>query len=64
MIILIKDVNEWSKEADDIRQLLDDNKIKYDYYSDDVLVTSCPKCGDSEFWSIYDKECRHCGYSM
>lgn len=27
-----------------------------------VVLTSCPNCGDDEFW--HDGECGHCGYEI
>ena len=47
-----------------ILELLDkhDNIEGTVLYSNAVVLTSCPNCGDDEFWH-YGK-CGHCGYEV
>jgi hypothetical protein len=40
-----------------------DKEITYNVISGEMLdhMGSCPKCGDSEFWSPWDQHCNSCG---
>lgn len=51
------------KNAEKIERFLNDNDEivgEFDYNS--VVLSSCPHCGDDEFWS--GGHCGHCGYDV
>lgn len=51
--------------AEKIKNLLDRNDdIEGDIIDDSkhIVMTSCPSCGDDEFW--YYGKCGHCGYEI
>ena len=51
--------------AEKIRNLLDSHdEIEGDIIDDSkhIIMTSCPSCGDDEFW--YYGKCGHCGYEV
>ncbi len=48
-------------DMDKVYKLLAENNIDYEYASN-YVVTSCPNCGDYEFWD--GSHCNHCGYDL
>lgn len=63
MIIQV-DVDIDNTKADDIIRLLKDNGYTVqDYWSDEVIITSCPNCGEIEYWEVGNRYCNHCGFS-
>lgn len=63
MIIQV-DVDINSSKADEVEKLLNNNGYKVrGYWNDEILMTSCPNCGETDCWDMYDKCCGHCGFS-
>lgn len=53
------------ENAEKIRELLDICPALEGNIIDDskhIVMTSCPSCGDDEFW--YYGKCGHCGYEI
>lgn len=52
-------------DLEKVRKILEENGYEVlEHYDDEIVDRQkcCPKCGDSEFFDIYENKCNHCGW--